>query len=649
MADSIGGDMIRGHIDSIILNSLLDSDKDTNQIRSEIENKAGGDFKLKQGTFYSALQRISKQGFVTEYRTSGTDGVRRKFFQLTEKGKAHIEKSQNTWSQSQTVINKLLDAEQNDTPTFTPITPVEEIKIPSFDDQPVVTDFAELSNPIDEEPVSDNPLIFGMSDEEETANETISNKTSDVLPEDLPNDDEKTAVEPTDSIVNGLLDILDSNEITGTSSSDMSVFSTYTYSVDETNPANVKTASTIENKDGQVNDAKIDDIDANNEEKESFESIVHGSDNDYDEPQYNCDISTDLFDRTPKYESVEPEENEESSTSSRNLDENALKLDDEKFEQLKIDDAVHSSIDDAVHSSTENKTAPISKSNAETSDDSDGIDDFIANVDEMPEDRYPDQPSYKDILSRIIEKTASKNEPAAEPPRYEETSKVVEFPQVNREESSPEPETPVSDIYVDKIDFNEPEHKTESVFTENRKPENGTLRPKKGFDYSDIITMSEEEGFKVSTSDNTNKSELGKILLNKLNFHASSLFFIIVALETLIVGLTMNGVLNFPTYSYFLFGLGVFIFPLVSGIIYYISPKRAVAEIRTFKSSFETALIITLELLIAILMVTVIRNLDFSNYPDVARTLFVPLLIVINVPIYVIIKYSLLDRQSYYS
>ena len=640
MADSIGGDMIRGHIDSIILNSLLDSDKDTNQIRSEIENKAGGDFKLKQGTFYSALQRISKQGFVTEYRTSGTDGVRRKFFQLTEKGKAHIEKSQNTWSQSQTVINKLLDAEQNDTPTFTPITPVEEIKIPSFDDQPVVTDFAKLSNPVDEEPVSDTPLIFGMSDEEETVNETlsISEKTNDVLPEELPDNEEKTAVEPTDSIVNGLLDILDENETTDSSTSDASVC-TYTYSVDVADAANA-TAPTIENyekKDIKVEE-KIDDTESE-EEKETFESIVHGG--DYDEPEYNCDISTDLFDRTPRYEApAEPEGVENNAISSRSFDENSLKNDGEKFEQLKIDTAPA-----ATPASTENKPATASKS----SDDSDEIDDFIANVDELPEDHYPDQPSYKDILSRIIEKTASKNEPAAEPPRYEESSKVVEFPQVNREELPSEPETPVSDVYVDKLDFSEPAHKTEPVFTENRHAENGTLRPKKGFDYSDIITMSEEEGFKISTSDNTNKSELGKILLNKLNFHASALFFIIVALETLVVGLTMNSVLNFPTYTYFLFGLAVFIFPLVSGIIYYISPKRAVAEIRTFKSSFETALIITLELLIAILMITVIRNLDFGNYPDVARTLFVPLLIVINVPIYVIIKYSLLDRQSYYS
>ena len=644
MADSIGGDMIRGHIDSIILNSLLDSDKDTNQIRSEIESKAGGDFKLKQGTFYSALQRISKQGFVTEYRTSGTDGVRRKFFQLTEKGKAHIEKSQSTWSQSQTVINKLLDAEQNDTPTFTPITPVEEIRIPSFDDQPVVTDFAELSNPVDEEPVSDTPLIFGMSDEEETANETLSatEKTNDVLPEELPDNEEKTAVEPTDSIVNGLLDILDEDETPDSSTSDASSVCTYTYSVDVADATNA-TAPTIENdekKDIKVEE-KVDDTEPD-EEKETFESIVHGS--DYDEPEYNCDISTDLFDRTPRYEApAEPEEAENNAISSRSFDENSLKTDGEKFEQLKIDTAPAT-----APASTENKPSTAVTA-SKSSDDSDEIDDFIANVDELPEDHYPDQPSYKDILSRIIEKTAPKNEPAAEPPRYEESSKVVEFPQVNREELPPEPETPVSDVYVDKLDFSEPAHKNEPVFTENRHAENGTLRPKKGFDYSDIITMSEEEGFKISTSDNTNKSELGKILLNKLNFHASALFFIIVALETLVVGLTMNSVLNFPTYSYFLFGLAVFIFPLVSGIIYYISPKRAVAEIRTFKSSFETALIITLELLIAILMITVIRNLDFGNYPDVARTLFVPLLIVINVPIYVIIKYSLLDRQSYYS
>lgn len=651
MADSIGGDMIRGHIDSIILNSLLDSDKDTNQIRSEIEGKAGGDFKLKQGTFYSALQRISKQGFVTEYRTSGTDGVRRKFFQLTEKGKAHIEKSQSTWSQSQTVINKLLDAEQTDTPTFTQITPVEEIKIPSFDDQPVVTDFAKLSNPVDEEPDSDNSLIFGMHD-----GETASLIRDDVSTETLPDSEEKTAVEPTDSTVNGLLDILDSDgpdEQTDTS------VCTYTYSVN-TADSSVKSIEVSAENESSENDEK-NDTDyvepKTNENRETFESIVHGTD-DY-EPEYNSDISTDLFDRTPGHVDTdsttaralqtddsteknntyiaESTPDKENSTNEHRFDEKPLKQDNEKFEQLKID----------TSTAAEHSTA-TSKSNIESKDVSDEPDDFIANVDEMPEEHYPDQPSYKDILSKIFEKTTSREESAAESLRHEETSKVVEFPQADVEESEAH-ETPVGDIIVDKIDFNESARKTEPAFTEAHHSENGSLRPKKGFDYSDIISMSEEEGFKISTSDNTNKSELGKILLNKLNFHASALFFVVVALETLIVGLTMNSVLNFPAYSYFLFGLAVFIFPLVSGIIYYISPKRAVAEIRTFKSSFETALIITLELLIAILMVTVIRNLDFGNYPDVARTLFIPLLIVIDVPIYVIIKYSLLDRQSYYS
>ena len=103
MADYVGGDMVRGHIDSIILNSLIDGDKDTNLIREEIEKRAAGKFQLKQGTFYSALQRIVKNGLVIEYRTTGSDGVRRKFFQLTEKGKAHIEKNQNNWTVSQEI------------------------------------------------------------------------------------------------------------------------------------------------------------------------------------------------------------------------------------------------------------------------------------------------------------------------------------------------------------------------------------------------------------------------------------------------------------------------------------------------------------------------------------------------------------------
>ena len=84
-------------------------------------------------------------------------------------------------------------------------------------------------------------------------------------------------------------------------------------------------------------------------------------------------------------------------------------------------------------------------------------------------------------------------------------------------------------------------------------------------------------------------------------------------------------------------------------MIYYMAPKRTVAEVANFKSAFETALIITLNLILLILVYAVIIDLDFSSQFELTRNLFIPLMMVINIPIYVIIRYSLLEKQMYFS
>ncbi len=133
------------------------------------------------------------------------------------------------------------------------------------------------------------------------------------------------------------------------------------------------------------------------------------------------------------------------------------------------------------------------------------------------------------------------------------------------------------------------------------------------------------------------------------NFHSAFLFFALIVLETLVVGLTMDSVLQFGFKAYLFFDLAVLLFPVVTGIMYYVSPRRAVSELRPFKSAFETALIITLNLVLLILVVAVVINVDFSAPVEISRFIFVPVLIVINVPLFVVFKYSLLDKQMYYS
>lgn len=141
--DNVPSEMLRGHIDTIILLSLLNSDKHTGQIKEEIESRSDGKFELKQGTFYSCLQRIVKQGYVTEYRVSTPEG-RKKFYQLTEKGKIYIDENKDRWCSSRSLIDTLIQ-----TPSA-----MAELSVPSAQTQQV----KDNSKPMQQEESSDDEI-----------------------------------------------------------------------------------------------------------------------------------------------------------------------------------------------------------------------------------------------------------------------------------------------------------------------------------------------------------------------------------------------------------------------------------------------------------------------------------------------------------
>ena len=105
---SISSDLIRGHINTILLRSLSDSDKYGYEIISEIEKKSCGQYSLKQPSLYSALKRLEKQGFVTSYWGGTAGGGRRKYFSLTEDGKTIADQNRSEWEYSRTIIDSLI-------------------------------------------------------------------------------------------------------------------------------------------------------------------------------------------------------------------------------------------------------------------------------------------------------------------------------------------------------------------------------------------------------------------------------------------------------------------------------------------------------------------------------------------------------------
>ena len=104
----ISADLIRGHINTIILRCLYDGDKYGYDIINEIEKKSGGLYSLKQPTLYSALKRLETLKYVTSYYGDYSNGGRRKYFSLTDSGRTITEKNLAEWEYSRTIIDSLI-------------------------------------------------------------------------------------------------------------------------------------------------------------------------------------------------------------------------------------------------------------------------------------------------------------------------------------------------------------------------------------------------------------------------------------------------------------------------------------------------------------------------------------------------------------
>ncbi len=108
MEPAISSDLIRGHIDTIILHTLLNGDKFAQQISEAIEAKSENEYKINQATLYSSLKRLESLKHVTSYWNDSDNG-RRKYFRLTELGKSAVDGNLSSWTYSRAIIDKLMD------------------------------------------------------------------------------------------------------------------------------------------------------------------------------------------------------------------------------------------------------------------------------------------------------------------------------------------------------------------------------------------------------------------------------------------------------------------------------------------------------------------------------------------------------------
>ncbi|BFH13629.1 PadR family transcriptional regulator [Paenibacillus dendritiformis] len=104
----ISSDLLRGHTDTIILKLLLSGDKYGYEITKLVHAGSGGQYELKEATMYSSLKRLEKEGNITSYWGDESQGGRRKYYRITEKGKLTHATNKQNWEHAKQILDMLI-------------------------------------------------------------------------------------------------------------------------------------------------------------------------------------------------------------------------------------------------------------------------------------------------------------------------------------------------------------------------------------------------------------------------------------------------------------------------------------------------------------------------------------------------------------
>jgi PadR family transcriptional regulator, regulatory protein PadR len=104
----VTSDLLRGNTDTMILRLLTESDRYGYEIVKLIGERSQGEYELKEATMYSSVRRLEADGDIAWYWGDESQGGRRKYFRITDKGRATYERNKANWEYAKRVLDTLL-------------------------------------------------------------------------------------------------------------------------------------------------------------------------------------------------------------------------------------------------------------------------------------------------------------------------------------------------------------------------------------------------------------------------------------------------------------------------------------------------------------------------------------------------------------
>lgn len=107
----ISSDILRGHLDPIILRLIMEKDRYGYEISKEISSRTGDRFAIKEATLYAVFQRLEKKELITSYEGDVSLGGRRRYYSITPLGRAFFREEVEEWRKTKEIIDIFMETE----------------------------------------------------------------------------------------------------------------------------------------------------------------------------------------------------------------------------------------------------------------------------------------------------------------------------------------------------------------------------------------------------------------------------------------------------------------------------------------------------------------------------------------------------------
>jgi PadR family transcriptional regulator PadR len=104
----IDRELRRGSLELIVLHLLSPAEAYGYEIVSKLTAQTNGALEVTDGTLYPVLYRLERAGYVAVRWETPVRGVPRKYYQLTDQGRAELERLRAEWTTFATAMTKLL-------------------------------------------------------------------------------------------------------------------------------------------------------------------------------------------------------------------------------------------------------------------------------------------------------------------------------------------------------------------------------------------------------------------------------------------------------------------------------------------------------------------------------------------------------------